>query len=68
MITANEARYRLALCHTERSVAIAEGLGGNATYLAHLDAEIAEWEDAYVLAAVTEIASFRSQLSGPQEG
>jgi hypothetical protein len=68
MITANEARHRLVLCHAERAAALAEGLGGNATYLNDLDREIAALRDAYVVAAITEVATFRAQLSGPQLG
>jgi hypothetical protein len=68
MITAIEARQKLALCHAERAAALAEGLGGNALYLDDLEREIAEWQDAYLLAALTEIASFRAALSGPQQG
>ena len=68
MITAQEAHHRLSLCHAERATALSEGLGGNATYLADLDREIAAWHGAYVLAAVTEIATLRAQLSGPQAG
>ena len=68
MITAIEAREKLALCHAERAAALAEGLGGNALYLDDLDREIAEWQDAYVLLAITEIASFRAELSGPELG
>jgi hypothetical protein len=37
-------------------------------YMADLDEEIAVTRSAYVGAAVTEIASLRAQLSGPQFG
>lgn len=68
MLTASEARRRLSECHVERAIAIDEGLGGNATYLSDLQREIDALRVAYVAAAVTEIASFRAQLSGPQAG
>ena len=37
-------------------------------YLEDLDREIEGYRSAYVGAAVTEIASFRALLSGPQVG
>ena len=37
-------------------------------YINDLDGEIEAWRAAYVGAAVTEIASLRSALSGPQVG
>jgi hypothetical protein len=37
-------------------------------YLSDLDGEIEVWRAAYVGAAVTEIASLRAALSGPQVG
>jgi hypothetical protein len=37
-------------------------------YMADLDDEIAEVSDAYVGAAVTEIATLRAELFGPQMG
>ena len=52
----------------ERARSSLEGLDGNATYMADLDGEIAATRNAYVGAAVTEIATFRAQLSGPQVG
>jgi len=55
------------LC-AERALASIEGLATNAAYLADLEEEIEAMADAYVGAAVAEIASFRAQLSGPQVG
>ena len=45
-----------------------EGLAVNSAYMADLDGEIAVTAGAYVGAAVTEIATFRAELSGPQVG
>jgi hypothetical protein len=53
--------YLLAL-QTERTLAVDSG------YLAYLDDEIEAATSAYVGAAVTEIATLRAELSGPQAG
>ena len=58
----------LAQLQAERALASLEGLDGNATYLADLDEALVEAELAYVLAAVTEIASLRAELSGALAG
>jgi hypothetical protein len=65
---AAEIHTHLQSLQAERALASIEGLAGNATYLADLDQEIADARSAYVGAAVTEIASLRAQLSGPQVG
>jgi hypothetical protein len=52
----------------ERALALIEGLEANAAYMADLDDEITATRFAYVGAAVTEIASLRAELSGPQRG
>jgi len=62
------ARTHLAALREELAAATAAGLAQNATYQADLQQEMASAETAYVAAAVTEIASFRAQLSGPQFG
>jgi hypothetical protein len=49
-------------------LAASEGLAANALYMADLDDEIAELSDAYVRAAVTEIATLRAALFGTQVG
>jgi hypothetical protein len=54
---------RLHELQLERALALTEGLE-----LADLDEEIASTRDAYVGAAVTEIATLRAALSGPQLG
>ena len=62
------ARLELDRLLEERRTAIAAGLGGNATYMDDLDADLDAARTAYVGVAVTEIASFRAELSGPLLG
>jgi hypothetical protein len=66
--TAPELLTRLRRLNAERALAIVEGLGSDAAYMADLDDEIAMCRAAYVGLAVTEIATFRGQLSGPLNG
>jgi hypothetical protein len=66
--TAADLRDYLAQLQAERALASLEGLDRNATYLADLGEAMAEAEHAYVGAAVTEIASLRAEISGPQLG
>jgi hypothetical protein len=63
-----ELRIRLKELLAERLLASSEGLAANTAYMADLEDEIAEVSDAYVLAAVTEIAALRGELFGPQVG
>lgn len=63
-----EMQIRLKELHAERLLASSEGLTANATYMADLDNEIAEVSHAYVGAAVTEVATLRAELFGPQVG
>jgi hypothetical protein len=63
-----EMHDHLKQLHAERALALIEGLEDNAAYMADLDDEIAATRAAYVGAAVTEIASMRAELSGPQVG
>jgi hypothetical protein len=65
---ATEVHIRLQELQAERALAAIEGLTNDQAYMADLDREIAAAHSAYVGAAVTEIASLRSQLSGPQVG
>jgi hypothetical protein len=62
------ARTHLAELREELAAAVEVGLVDHPAYHADLQEEMAIAEAAYVAAAVTEIASFRSQLSGPQVG
>ncbi len=67
-MTATDARTRLQRLQAERLDAVEAGLGSNALYMTDLQNDIAASQVAYVSLAVTEIASFRAQLSGPQVG
>jgi hypothetical protein len=63
-----ELKERLQLLHTEHATASLDGIDGNGLYMADLRAEMDATRAAYVGAAVTEIASLRSALSGPLQG
>jgi hypothetical protein len=63
-----ELHIRLKELQAERLLASSEGLAANTAYMADLEDEIAEVSDAYVGAAVTEIAALRGELFGPQVG
>jgi hypothetical protein len=63
-----EMHIRLKELAAERLLASSEGLAADTAYMADLDDEIAEVSAAYVGAAVTEIATLRAELSGPQMG
>jgi hypothetical protein len=63
-----EMHIRLKELQAERLFASSEGLAADTAYMADLDDEIAEVSDAYVGAAVTEIATLRAELFGPQMG
>ena len=67
-MTTTELRNQLQALQAERAAAAEWGLTGVPAYLADLEGEIEVWRSAYTTAAVTEIASLRSALSGPQVG
>ena len=67
-MSANEMHDHLRQLHAERALALSEGLHGNTAYMTDLDDEIEAARHAYVATAVTEIATFRAELSGPQVG
>ena len=67
-MTTTELRTQLLALEAERSAALAWGLADIPAYRDDLEDEIAIMRSAYVSAAVTEIASLRSALSGPQLG
>ena len=67
-MSAIEMQIHLQDLTTERALASIEGLSANSAYMADLDHEIAATRSAYVGAAVTEIATLRAQLAGPQVG
>jgi hypothetical protein len=66
--SALEQRSHVGQLQAERALAIREGLGHNAAYMADLDEELAYRTQMYVTAAVTEIATLRAELSGPLFG
>ena len=67
-MSAIEMQIQLQELQTERALASIEGLRSDSAYMADLDDEIAVVRNAYVAAAVTEIATLRAELSGPQLG
>ena len=68
MTTAADLRVVLYQLTAERLDAAELGLADNAIYMAELDEEIAEARDAYTMAAVTELATLRGQLTGAEVG
>jgi hypothetical protein len=68
MNTALDARNELRRLQAERLDAVEAGLGENALYMADLEQDIEAYRALYVGLAVTEIASLRAQLGGPQVG
>jgi hypothetical protein len=67
-MTTSEIRTHLDDLAAERAAAVAWGADAIPAYLEDLQREIDDYRAAYVGAAVTEIASFRAMLSGPQVG
>ena len=67
-MTATDIRSHLETLAEERAAALAWGAAAIPAYIADLEAEIDAYRNAYVGAVVTEIASFRAQLSGQQVG
>ncbi len=68
MTEALEALTTLRRLEAERLDAVEAGLGENALYMTDLDNDIEASRALYVGLAVTEIATLRAQLSGPQVG
>ena len=68
MTTASEIHTHLLELQAERALASITGIAAGSAYMADLDGEITATNSAYVGAALTEIATFRGQLSGPQVG
>ena len=68
MFSALELRSQVTQLQAERVLAVETGLGGNAAYMDDLDQELVHRRQLYVVAAVTEIATLRAELSGPQVG
>ena len=68
MNTALEARNELRRLQAERLDAVEAGLGENVLYMTDLDNDTQASRALYVGLAVTEIATLRAQLGGPQVG
>jgi hypothetical protein len=66
--SAIEVQAHLLVLRAERTLASIEGLAADSAYMADLDGEIEATTSAYVGAAVTEIATLRAELFGPQVG
>jgi len=67
-MSATDARTRLHRLEAQRLDAIDAGLGENAVYMTELQHDLAASRAAYVGLAITEIATLRAQLDGPQVG
>jgi hypothetical protein len=67
-MSAAELHHRLRLLELERAEAQDIGLTDCEPYRRDLEEEMADCRAAYVGAAVTEIATFRAELSGRQVG
>jgi septum formation topological specificity factor MinE len=63
-----DKKNHLTELQAERALAQCEGLSAGSAYIEDLDEEIAEVIQAYVSAAVTEIALLRAELSSPLFG
>lgn len=63
-----ELQIRLKELQAERLMATDEKIAVGSARMAHLDDEIADTSRAYIQAAVTEIATLRAELFGPQVG
>jgi hypothetical protein len=68
MTAALEALITLRRLEAERLDAVEAGLGENALYMTDLEYDIEASRATYVGLAVTEIATLRAQLGGPQVG
>jgi hypothetical protein len=68
VMTAADARNHITDLEAERALARATGVADIAAYMDDLDEEIHEWRHHYVAAAVTEIATLRGELFGPDLG
>ena len=64
----DRARTQLAELREELAAAVVHGLVDHPAYLDDLNEALEAAHAAYVCAAVTEIATFRAQLDGPQVG
>ena len=68
MTPVTDLRSHLGRLTAERLDASETALVDNEAYMADLEAEIAQARYVYTMLAVTEIASLRAELAGPQVG
>ena len=66
--SATDLRHHLELLEIERVLALDTALRNDPAYMADLQEEILATRHAYIGSAVTEIASLRAELLGPQVG
>jgi len=67
-MSAYDLHNQLLELHAERALAEETGVAKIGSYMEDLKRDMERAHAAFVGAAVTEIASFRAQLSGPQVG
>lgn len=67
-VTALAARTHVTDLEAERKLALAAGLGRIELYMDDLEEELVLWRAIYAIAAVTEIATLRAELFGPEIG
>lgn len=67
-MSALQIKSQLEELQAERALAASEGLSANRPYMVDLEAEIAATHTALVATAVTEIATLRAELFGPDVG
>ena len=68
LTSAYDVRLQLGRLAAERLDAIEAGLGHNAVYMRELEQDLSAARASYVGLAVTEMATLRGQLGGPQRG
>ena len=67
-MSALQIKSQLEELRAERAQALAGGQSANRPYMLDLEAEIAATHTALVATAVTEIATLRAELFGPDVG
>ena len=67
-MSALQIKSQLEDLQAERVLAEIEGLGANRAYVLDLEGEIAATRTAFIATAVTEIATLRAELFGPDVG
>jgi hypothetical protein len=68
VLSAAEAREHVSELEAERALALTTDLGKVDLYMRDLEEDIETWRHEYVIAAVTESATLRGELSGMQVG